>query len=143
MIEELESLWPTLDAFSSVWTGGGGYGYDGMGHIAYAYLKLGQNEKFDDAMSRFKSALDRQITQGADNWVLNCSRAMHAMLSDDPDAAITLLEKSFQQGFYLDTASETAWPVFKPLDGEPRYETAKLAMLDRWNAEMKKAGLEH
>jgi len=143
LIEELEALWPTLDAFSSVWRGGAGYGYAVMGHIAYAYLKLEQHDEFDDAMSRLKTALDKQVAQGADNWPLNNSRAMHAMLSNDHDAAITLLEKSFKQGFYLDTASEIAWPIFKPLDGDPRYEAAKLAMLDRWHAEMEKAGLEH
>jgi TolB-like protein/Flp pilus assembly protein TadD len=140
-IEELESRWPTLDDFSSDWHGTG-YGYDAMGHIAYAYYELDQQEKFDDAMARFKIALDKQMAAGADNWVLNRSRAYHAMLSKDYDAAITLLEKAFQHGFYLDTVAETAWPVFKPLDGDPRYQAARSTMLERWNAEMAKLAIE-
>jgi tetratricopeptide (TPR) repeat protein len=142
LIEELESRWPTLDDFSGDWQGKDGYGYDAMGHIAYAYHELDHQEKFDDAMARFKVALDKQMVEGVDNWVLNRSRAIHAMLSKDYDAAITLLEKAFQHGFYLDTVAETSWPVFKPLDGDPRYEAAKSTMLQRWNAEMAKLAIE-
>ncbi|NOR19295.1 MAG: hypothetical protein GQ538_04315 [Xanthomonadales bacterium] len=109
-----------------------------MGFIAQAYLKLGQQDKFEDAMSSFKAALDAQIAEGANNWVLTQSEAFYAMLSNDHEAAITLLEKAFQQGLYIDTVAETAWPVFKPLDGDPRYEAAKATMLVRWNAEMEK-----
>ncbi len=138
LIEELESRWPTLDEFSSDWPGGNGYGYDVMGFIAYAYLKLDEQEEFDDAMSRFKIVLDKQMTEGVNNWTLSQSRAFHAMLSNDYDAAITLLEKAFQQGLYFDTVAKTAWPIFKPLDGDPRYEAAKEAMLTRWNTEMEK-----
>ena len=70
------------------------------------------------------------------------SRAFYAILSNDHDSAITLLEKAFQQGFYIDTVAETALPFLKPLDGDPRYETAKTAMLERWNAEMEKIANE-
>jgi len=138
LIEELESHWPTLDEFSDNWAGRRGYGNTSMGFIAQAYLELGQQDKFEDAMSRFKAALDAQIAEGANNWVLTHSEAFYAMLSNDHKTAITLLEKAFQQGLYIDTEAKTAWPVFKPLDGDPRYEAAKAAMLVRWSAEMEK-----
>ena len=48
------------------------------------------------------------------------------------------MEKAFEQGLYLDTVTETAWPILKPLDGDPRYESAKARMLERWNMEMEK-----
>ncbi len=143
LIEELESRWSSLEAFSNDWSGRNGYGNDSMGYIAYAYLKLDKQEKFDQAMSIFKASLDAQIAEGANNWVLTQSQAFYAMLSNDHEAAITLLEKAFQQGFYLDTESETASPVFKPLDGDPRYEAAKMAMLERWDTEMQKIGMNH
>ena len=111
LIEELESRWPTLDEFSDNWVGRSGYGNTSMGFIAQAYLKLGQQDKFEDAMSRFKAALDAQIAEGANNWVLTQSEAFYEMLSNDHEEAITLLEKAFQQGLYIDTVAETAWPA--------------------------------
>ena len=142
LIEALESRWSSLDGFSTDRPGGNGYGYNAMGFIAQAYRQLGKQAKFDDAMLRFKAALERQIAEGADNWRLNFSRAHHAVLANDYDAAISLLEKAFQQGAYLDTVSETAWPVFKPLNGDPRYEAAKAAMVKRLDEELKKMDLE-
>lgn len=142
LVQELESIWPDLDKFSANWSGKRGYGYDAMGFIAHAYRKVGDQEKHDDAMSRFRSALDLQLKQGANNWVFSWSRAYFAALAGDYDAAISFLETAFDQGAYLDTNSDTAWPIFKPLDGDPRYEAAKAKMNARLNVELEKMALE-
>jgi TolB-like protein len=138
LIGMLESRWPSLDDFSKNWPGKRGYGYNTMGYIAQAYRKLGNEVMFEDAMSHFKAALDAQVSEGANNWVLNQSRAYYAMLAGDYDAAIGFLETAFQQGAYLDTENETAWPAFKPLNGDPRYEAAKAAMNARLEEELEK-----
>jgi len=138
LIETLESHWSGLDDFSSDWPGGQGYGYDVMAYIAYAYRAVGNEEKFDDAMLRFKAALDGQLAEGADNMVFNSSRAQYATLANDYDTAISLMEKAFKQGLYLDTVTETAWPILKPLNGDPRYEAAKATMETRLNMELQK-----
>jgi hypothetical protein len=137
LIQVLESLWPNLDDFSADWPGRG-YGYTVMGHIAHAYRETGNETRFTDAMSRFKATLDAQLAEGANNWPLSLSQALYAMLADDYDAAIGFLEAAFDKGGYLDTTSETAWPVFKPLNGDPRYEAAKSKMLTRLNEELEK-----
>jgi hypothetical protein len=142
LIQVLESHWTSLDDFSEDWPGRSGYGYPSMGFIAQAYRELGDEEKFSDAMRRFKSSLDAQIAEGADNWPLSRSRAQYEVLANDYEAAIDLLEKAFQQGAYIDTTNATAWPVFKPLDGDPRYEAAKAAMNARLEAELQKMNLE-
>ena len=113
-----------------------------MGYIAQAYREVGNEEKFGEAMQIFRTSLEIQIAEGADNKVLNMSRAYYAVLAGDYESAISLLEKAFQQGAYIDTTSEIAMPLFKPLDGNPRYETAKAAMLVRLNAELEKMNLE-
>jgi TolB-like protein/Tfp pilus assembly protein PilF len=138
LIRAIESRWPSLDDFSSDWPGRSGYGYFTMGFIAHAYRETGNEEMFKDAMYRFKAALDAQLNEGANNWVLSWSQAHYAVLAGDYDAAIGFLERSFQQGGYLDTENETAWPVFKPLDGDPRYEAAKAAMNVRLDEEQEK-----
>ncbi len=142
LIKTLESRWSSLDAFSSDWPGRRGYGYDMMGAIALSYRETGDDKMFGEAMLRFRAALDQQISQGADNWTLSWSQAFYAILSGDYDTAINYAEKSFQQGNYLDTESETAWPSFKALDGDPRYEAAKAAMNARLAAELEKMTIE-
>jgi TolB-like protein len=138
LVNVLESRWSDLDGFSRNWAGMSGYGNDAMGYIAQAYRKLGDDAKFDDAMSRFKASLDAQLAEGADNWVLNRSRAHYAALANDYETAISLLEKAFEQGAYIDTVNAKAWPVFKPLNGDPRYEAAKAKMVARLEEELKK-----
>ena len=140
LIDTLESRWSDLAGFSRDRPGRSGYGNATMSHIAYAYRELDQQEKFEDAMLRLKASLDAGLAEGADNWVFSFSRARYALMTSDYDAAISLMEKAFEQGLYLDTASETAWPILKPLDGDPRYEAAKARMLERWNLEMEKIG---
>ena len=142
LIKILESRWSSLDAFSSDWPGGNGYGYDSMGAIALSYHKVGNEDMYAKAMLRFRAALDQQLSQGADNWVLSWSQAFYAILAGDYETAIDYAERSFQQGNYLDTESETAWPSFKALDGDPRYEAAKAAMNARLAAELEKMTIE-
>ena len=142
LVNVLESRWSDLEGFSMNWPGRGGYGYSSMGFIAHAYRELGDEAKFTDAMSRFKASLDAQLAEGADNWVLSRSRAHYAVLANDYQTAISLLEKAFEQGAYLDTENETAWSVFKPLNGDPRYEAAKASMVVRLKEEFKKMDLE-
>jgi tetratricopeptide (TPR) repeat protein len=142
LIQVLEARWPSLDDYSRDWPGRSGYGYGAMASIAQAYRELGNETKFNDAMARLKASLDAQQAEGADNWVLSFSLARYAMLSDDYHAAIGFLEKAFQQGGYLDTENETALTIFKPHDGDPRYEAAKAAMVERLNEELKKINAE-
>ena len=138
LIRVFESRWPSLEDFSRDWRGRSGYGYFSMGFIAQAYRELGNEAMFEDAMQRLQSSLDAQLSEGANNWVLSWSQAHYAVLAGDYDAAIGLLEKSFQKGGYLDTENKTAWPVFKPLNGDPRYETAKAVMNARLEEELEK-----
>jgi TolB-like protein/Tfp pilus assembly protein PilF len=136
LIQTLESRWADLDDFADDWGGGNGYGFDTMGHIALSYRQLGNHEKFTDAMQRFRTALDMQLKEGANNWVLNWSQAHYAVLASDYESAIGFVEKSFEQGAYLDTENKTAWPVFKALNGNPRYEAAKATMNARLEEEL-------
>jgi len=140
LIDTLESRWPDLEAFSRDRPGRNGYGNAAMSHIAYAYRELDKQEKFEDAMLRFKAALDAGMAEGVDNWVFSFSRARYALLTNDYDAAISLMEKAFEQGLYLDTVTQTAWPILKPLNGAPRYEAAKAGMLARLNTELDQIG---
>jgi TolB-like protein/Tfp pilus assembly protein PilF len=131
----LESRWPSLNAFSEEWPEKGGYGSFTMIYIATAYREQGNQPKFDEAMAILKSSLDAQKAAGADNTVINQSHAMYAMLSGDHAAAIGFLEKAFQQGFLFDTHT---FALFKPLEGNPRFDAAKAAVDARFEVELAK-----
>ena len=137
LIQELESRWPSLEDFERTWPSRG-YGNGSMASIAQAYRELGNQEKFNEAMVLLKDALDTQQAEGVDNWLLDSSYARYAMLSDDHDAAISYLEKMFQKGGYLDTVNASAFHIFRPLNGAPRYEAAKAAMNARLTKELEK-----
>jgi len=131
----LESRWPSLNAFSEQWPEKRGYGSFTMISIATAYREQGNQPKFDEAMAIMKSSLDAQQAAGADNTAINQSHAMYAMLNGDHDAAISFLEKAFQQGFQVDTHT---FALFKPLAGNPRFDAAKAAVDARFEVELAK-----
>jgi TolB-like protein len=142
LIAYVESRWTDLAHFERENPEREGYGANMMGFIAQSYGLLGQEAKFDDALARFGIALDAQLEMGIENGYFALSRAFHAMLSGDHEAAITLLDMAFQKGVTIDPRLSKAWPVFHPLNGDPRYEDAKMRMLTHLNEERAQLGLE-
>lgn len=138
LVQVLESRWSSLDEFSEDWPGRDGYGYGAMASIAFAYRSLGNEQKFNDAMSRFKASLDAQLAENTDNWVFNLSRAQYAIMANDHETAMDLVEVAFDQGLYLDTEQRESWLILQPLDGDPRFEAAKAAMNVRLEKELAK-----
>jgi hypothetical protein len=86
--------------------------------------------------------LDHQLSQGANNPFFHFSRAVHAMLAGDQASAIELLEVVFANGIGLNINDPKAWPVFAPLNGDPRYEQAKKNLMEKINSEREKLGWE-
>jgi TolB-like protein/Tfp pilus assembly protein PilF len=142
LVEFVETRWPDLDAFQQEFPGGDGYGDAEWSFLALAYGRVNQEEKFKEVMSRYKAGLDRQLEMGADNWVLNWSRAHYALLSGDPGAAIALLDKAVQQGAIFDDALGGTWSIFSSLRGDPAFEAVRVKMLEHLNTERAELGLE-
>lgn len=142
LIRYVESRWTDLSHFERENPEREGYGANMLGFIAQSYGLMGRQEKFDKAMALFTASLEAQLAMGIDNGNFSQSRAFHAMLSGDHDAAIDLLDKAFQQGFTIDPRQHKTWPVFRPLQGDPRFEDAKSRMLVHLNKERAQLGLE-
>ena len=142
LIRYVESRWTDLRHFERENPEREGYGANMLGFIAQSYGLLGRQEKFDVAMTLFTASLDAQTAMGIDNGNFSLSRAFHAMLSGDRDSAIDLLDIAFQQGVTIDPRQRKAWPIFHPLQGDPRFADAKTRMLIHLNDERAQLGLE-
>jgi TolB-like protein len=142
LVEFVEAGWADLSAFESDFPERDGWGALMLGFIAESYARLQNDRKFSDALQRARASNDAQLAEGADNWSLSLARAQVAALGGDHEQAITLLERAFEQGLVFDLTAPTAWPVFQPLRGDPRFEAARAKMLERLNAARLQVGAE-
>ncbi len=142
LVDFVESRWKTLAAFQANYPELDGTGSYLMGFIAQSYAALGNEDKFNEAMGLLAGNLDHQLSQGANNPYFHVSRAIYAMLSGDQESAIDLLETVFATGVGIDVKDPKWWPVFAPLNGDPRYEKAKKTLVEKVNSERRKLGWE-
>ena len=142
LVKFVEERWPELADLDRDFPERGGFGTQIMPFVAEAYKNLGNHAKFQEALSLAKASNDQQIAQGADNLYLNHSQAYLAALDDNPDEAITQLNRAIDQGLVIDLTPPKAWPALQALRGDPRYEAARKKMLEHLNAERAEMGLE-
>jgi TolB-like protein len=142
LIRLVQDRWGDLDAFENDVPNRDGFAHQTMGHIARAYQLLGDEGKYSDALQRFRASLDFQRANGADNFLMEWAEGYYFALAGDFDAALTHLERASTLGFKFDLETSAYWPVYKPLDGVPRFEALKADGQRRINAEREQLGLE-
>ena len=142
LIDFVESRWPSLQAFEADYPGRDGWSeHNYMGLIAFSYQRLGNTVKFEEAMVRFKAALDYQREVGANNHPFAFAEAVYAVLAGDHKTALSRLTRAFEGGFTVDGRLSKFWPMFAPLDGDPRYEAIVTRMIQHLNSERAKLSL--
>jgi TolB-like protein len=143
LIEFVESSWPDLEAWEMDFPNRSGFGNDDLALIAHAYQSTGNMTKFNDAMARLKASLEHQRSEGADNYLLMRSESFYHMLAGEEDLALDRLQQAADKGWTPFSPRLTdGMPVFKPLEGDSRYEAIQQQMLDYLNAERAKLELE-
>ncbi|MDZ4730852.1 MAG: FlgO family outer membrane protein [Xanthomonadales bacterium] len=142
IVDFIESRWPDLDALDKDFPRRDGFGVFLLDYLAQAYSQTGNEQKFNEVMALAQESLDSQLAEGADNWVLHSSRAMHAMLSGDYAMALDMLDKVAELGGIprLDFVGESS--PFAPLRGDERYENIIKSFEQHRDAEREKLGLE-
>jgi len=141
-ITYIETRWPSLDALEKAFPERNGYGAELLVLLAKAYGQAGNEDSFNDAMRRAGAALEQQVREGGDNWILHASRAHFAMLGGDHDGALELLTKAVDMGGLPRIDLRGEYSDFAPLHGDPRFEAVMERMNKRLNAERAKLGLD-
>jgi len=142
LITYLEERWPDLQKFELDFPSNGYFGYREMAQIALAYRRAGRQEHFSDAMTRIRGAHDALIEQGlanADFWI---NEASYYALAENNAEALRHLAAAIDQGFIASTRISDDLPVFRELEGDPRYEAIQARMVEHLNAERAALGLD-
>ena len=136
----VEERWPTLEAFAIDYPHDD-FGYSIMLQIALAYSRIGNQEKFAEALGYVEGAIDELEKQGVDNFVFMLENARFQALSGDPDTAAEWLDDAIGRGFkgYPLTIAD---PILEPLKDDPRFVEIETRMVAGINDDRTALGLE-
>jgi tetratricopeptide (TPR) repeat protein len=141
LIEFVESRWPDLAAFESE-NPDGGDGYSDMLHIARAYSRQGNEDRFNDAMARIRAAHDRSLAQAVADPFFLADESRYYLLAGDRERAIELLEQAVDKDMFFARKFTEVWREMEVFAGDPRFEAIQARMLEHANAERAELGLE-
>jgi tetratricopeptide (TPR) repeat protein len=141
-VQFIEERWSDLDALEAAFPTLGDSGPGLMLDIAFAYASTGNEQRFDDAMQRFRKAMDAVIELGFSSYYLPMLEAVYAALAGENQTAIKQLAAAVDQGLVLGTRFARAWAALKPLEGDPAFEAIQARMIEHLNAERAELGLE-
>jgi TolB-like protein len=141
-VEFIEARWADLDALERDYPPYGGLGHLMMLDVALAYSRVGNQQRFEDAMARVERVSQDLQDQGIQNSVFFMSEASHQALAGNLDASVEWLDRAISNGFVSTTRIAQEWPYLEPLVGNPRYEEIQARMIKHLNAERAELGLD-
>ncbi len=141
LVKYIEERWLDLDAFQKDYQGGI-IGYDVMLEIALAYERTGNQDKFNDAIGRFRDFHEVMIEVGVSGGNYLMQGASYYALTGDFDQALAYLESVIEQGGIFTTRIAWQYPALQPLEGDPRFEVLQAKMIENLNKQRAELGLE-
>ena len=141
LVNYLEERWPSVSAFAAE-NPGDEFGHDVVNMVAFAYLRLNEAERFDEAMQLEERHLKKMADQGVENFVFSGQLAFHNAMAGDLDAAFEHLRHAVDNGFVPLGEPTEVDPRFSLLAGDPRFEPIKATMLATLNRDRALVGLD-
>jgi tetratricopeptide (TPR) repeat protein len=142
LLAYFEERWSGLDAFQEEVPADGLFGYWPMVDLAFAYRKAGNQERFDEAMSRLDAANQRTLSQGIRGKEFLLLVAAYHALAGEPREALSRLAEAIDGGMIVSSKISNEYPYFRDLDGDPEYEAIQARMIEHLNREREMLGLE-
>ncbi len=136
----LEERWPTLSTFAAE-NVGDEYGYPIMTDVALAYSRVGNQDRFNEAMLFIERHAARLDEQGIDNLYYSASRAVDNALRGDADVAIEYLQQAAIRGWTTAGVPGDVFPALAVLADDPRYQELEIVMLNNMNRDREIVGL--
>ena len=139
----IEQRWADLDALERDFPPYAGLGHLVMMEVAFAYSRVGNEERFEDAMARIRRVGDDLQAQGVDNPTFFLTEASYYTLAGNVEAGLEWLDRAVTRGFVASTPRiAKEWLALAALEGDPRFELIQQRMLEHLNAERSALGLE-
>ena len=140
VIDFLEERWPTLTTFAAE-NGGDEYGYGIMADVALAYSRVGNQDRFNEAMLLVERHAARLDEQSIDNVFYSVNRAVGHALRGDTDEAIEHLQQAASRGWTTSGVPADLVPAFAVLADDPRFQEIEVAVLNSMNRNREIVGL--
>ena len=136
----LEERWPSLATFAEE-NVGDEYGYQIMADVALAYSRVGNQNRFNEAMLFIERHAARLDEQGIDNLFYSADRAVGYALRGDGDVAIEFLEQAANRGWTTSGVPAEVVPALAALADDRRYQEIEVVMLNNMNRDREVVGL--
>ena len=136
----LEERWPSVAAFAEE-NRGDEFGYDTLSRVAFAYMRQGNDERFEDAMMRIDQHFEKMQSQGVDNFAFSGSVALHNAMRGDIDSAFDNLSSAIDRGWTTLGEPTVVEPRLTLMADDPRFELARATMLMTLNRDREIVGL--
>jgi len=135
------SRWESLEKMHEDNSGGLGFSDWNLLYVAWACRALERDDCYADAMQLLRTQNDQENEAGIAWPIFWLMDAQYWMLANDPEKAIAQLEKLADWPWVVAPRIARMYPLFEPLEGDPRYEAIQSRLLDHLNGERIKAGM--
>ena len=136
----LEERWPSLAAFSDE-NPGDEFGYVTMAEISFAYSKLGNQERADEALLFVDNRINSLADQGVNNFLFSANRGFHYAMLGDVDTAFEYLQAATNGGWAYIGGRLEEIPGLENLIDDPRFAEIESRMLATMNKDRAVIGL--
>ena len=109
--------------------------------VALAYSRVGNQERFNEAMQFIERHAARLDEQSIDNVFYSADRAIVYALRGDADLAIEYLQQAASRGWTTSGVPSVVVPALAVLADDPRYQEIELLILSNMNRDREIVGL--